>query len=232
MSVSDSGESEWNATARWCADGHTWIDQGDGTVSPAWGFGGTRMPVDNPLLCPDPARDEYRRVACPTCDRRYYRGSCRDVWMGPGCDNAYPPPVCLQPALGGNRWTDRELPFDGSDWCAWWIRKEGPWRLTFHLGYAGGQHWASIYRCWDVETGEPVRVDRTWQVRRARIEELPAHVLKGWWRDPRGHLIGNWRTPAPGGAGWLMSEKRAVALIEEAVALGVAGSEAQLMFDF
>ena len=43
---------------RWCADGHTWIDQGDGTVSPSWGYGGTHMPVDDPLRCPEPKTND------------------------------------------------------------------------------------------------------------------------------------------------------------------------------
>jgi hypothetical protein len=198
--MSNTGENVRDEVLRWCKYDHTWIDQGNGKVSPSWGYGGTMMPVDDPLLCPEPLRDERGRMTCPSCERKHFRGSCRDYpWQRPDCENPDPPPACLKPALGGNRWADRDLPFDGSDWCAWWVRKDGPWRLTFHQANAGGGRWTSVYKCWDVATAESMLVDRTWQVRRARVEEYPDYLRERWWRGRGGQLVGKWRTPAPAG---------------------------------
>jgi hypothetical protein len=230
--MGSAGKDGWNPVKRWCADGHPWIDQLNGTVSPSWGFGGTMMPVEDPLRCPEPDRDELGRVTCAGCGRRHHIGSCRDFpAQGRLCTTPYPAPACLKPALGGNRWSDLYLPFDGS-WCAWWVRTNGPWRLTFHQGIAGGEHWTSVYKCWDVETGDAMLVDRTWQARRAEIGDYPAYLRERWWRAASGRLIGDWRTAGRHEAGWLIDGRQAVAWITEAVELGRSGSEAQLMFDF
>jgi hypothetical protein len=194
---------------RWCADGHHWTDHGDGTVSPSWGYGGTHMPIDDPLLCPEPAADTEH---------------------DDDDDGVYPAPACLLPAEGANAWSDRHLPFDDSAWCAWWVRKDGPWRLTFHQG-STSRLWASTYRCLDVLTGERFDVDRSWQGRRARLEEYPAHLREKWWTSPGGALIGCWSTEDKGKAGWLLDHRQVERWVKSAGKRGDAEAGMQLALE-
>jgi hypothetical protein len=200
----------------WCEDGHTWINQGDGTVSPSWGLGGTHMRVADPLLCPEPALG----------------GGARGV-DGAEADGATNrEPACLKPALGGNAWSDRDRPFDGTRWCAWWVREAtgGAWHLTFHQGQES-RLWAATYRCLDVRTGACLEVDRTWHVRRASLAEYPAYLRERWWTTPKGTLIGCWSTMDKGGAGYLIDRRSVEAWVSEAVAIGVAAAGSQLVLD-
>lgn len=221
-----------DATLRWCEDGHTWIDQGDGTVSPSWGYGGTHMPVEDPLRCPEPQRTDDGRYWCETCqEAKHSMGDCVQgcsctPWVKPAeqwC--AMPKPHCLKPAIGGNRWADQYLPFDGKRWCAWWVRHNGPWRLTFHQGRAG-KLWAAVYDCLDVHTGERLQVDRSWQARRAKLTEYPVHLQERWWTGPRGALLGTWDTTEPGAGGWLLSGRQVEQWVRAAVRAGVAAAGA------
>lgn len=101
-----------------CEDGHYWIVQPDGGVSPSWGFGLTSIRYEQPTdRCPEPERGHsiyedggpdhgYR---CPTCGTVHYVGGC-----GPGvaCGGPYnddepcapPPPACGKPAVRTLRW--------------------------------------------------------------------------------------------------------------------------------
>lgn len=85
-----------------CADGHTWTDQGDGTVSPSYGYGGTRLtwPGYDPQTCPEPERHESGWGYVCVCGERWYTGGC-------GCKRWRPPkPVCLKPPLYTFEWRD------------------------------------------------------------------------------------------------------------------------------
>ena len=216
------------AVLMWCEDDHTWIVQEDGTVSPSWGYGGTHMPVDDPLLCPEPERDEQGRATCPSCASRYYVGAC-DECSRTGA-NAYPLPACLKPAIGGNAWSDRDLPFDGDRWCAWWVRKGGAWHLTFNQGQES-RLWAATYRCLDVHTGESFDVDRTWEARRASLDEYPAYLQQRWWTTPNGKLIGCWSTMEKNGAGYLIKRSLVETWVREAVDRGLSTAGMQLALD-
>ncbi|MGO9899903.1 MAG: hypothetical protein ACLP0J_09465 [Solirubrobacteraceae bacterium] len=221
-----------DATLCWCEDGHTWIDQGDGTVSPSWGYGGTHMPVENPRQCPEPRHSDDGLYWCERCQegRRMMgdcvRGCSLTPWIKPAeqwC--GMPAPDCLKHAIGANRWVDQYLPFDGRRWCAWWVRQDGgSWRLTFHQGHAG-RLWAAVYDCLDVRSGERVQVDRGWQARRAKLSDYPAHLRERWWRTPNGTLIGTWSTTEPGGAGWLLDPRKVERWVQAAVRHGIADTE-------
>ena len=71
--------SESDVVLMWCEDGHTWINQGDGTVSPSWGLGGTHMPVADPRVCPEPDRDEDGRTDLPVVRWTALRRRVRSV---------------------------------------------------------------------------------------------------------------------------------------------------------
>jgi hypothetical protein len=68
------------AVLMWCEDGHTWIDQGDGTVSPSWGYGGTHMPVDDATRCPEPRINAAGEYWCADCGE--WKRSLRDCISG------------------------------------------------------------------------------------------------------------------------------------------------------
>ena len=226
--MSDSG-----VVLMWCEDGHTWINQGDGTVSPSWGLGGAHMPVADPRVCPEPDRDEDGQTTCPSCGGRRYIGVCDQCSGADDRESAYPPPACLKPALGGNAWDDRDLPFDGHRWCAWWVRKRkgGPWRLTFHQGQES-RLWAATYRCLDVHTAEWFEVDRTWDVRPASLGQYPAYLRERWWTTPGGaKLVGCWSTMARSGAGYLIDRRQVERWVREAVEEGAATAGLQLALD-
>jgi len=220
---------------RWCEDDHTWIDHGDGTVAPNWGFGGTRMPVDDPSRCPQPKTNEHGETWCDDCGEwKWSLGDCiqgvsftpwaKEDWCRP------PAPACLKPAVGANAWRDQYLPFDRSSWCAWWVRRDGAWRLTFHQGFAS-QRWASEYRCLDVHSAEWLDVDRAWTARRAKLDEYPTYLRERWWRTAKGSLIGCWSTMDQRGASWLISQRHVETWVREAVALGVSSDGQQLALD-
>ena len=221
---------------RWCDAGHTWIDQGDGTVSPSWGLGGTHMPVDDTTRCPAPRTDEHGRYWCEDCAK--WKWSLHDCLQGlsfaPWEKKEWcrpPAPACLKPAVGdGHRWEDQYLPFDRRCWCAWWVRKQGPWSLTFHQGHAS-RLWTATYRCLDVHTGEFLDIDRAWSARRARIEEYPEYLRARWWSSSSGTLIGCWSTMRKDGAGYLIEGRLVETWVRDAVQCGVATSGQQLTLD-
>lgn len=193
------------------------------------------MRVDDPLRCPEPRTNELGQHWCADCGE--WKWSLSDCLRGLSftpwekeqwCSE--PAPACLKPAIGGNAWRDQYLPFDSTCWCAWWVRTDGPWRLTFHLGCAH-RMWTSTYDCIDVHTGERFDVDRSWTARRARIDEYPAHLRERWWKTDKGTLIGCWSTMRKDGAGWLMNGRVVEAWIREAVELGVATAGQQLTLD-
>jgi hypothetical protein len=225
-----------NAVVRWCEDDHSWIDHGDGTVAPSWGYAGTRLPVDNPSRCPEPKTNEDNEIWCADCGEwKETLGDCiqgmsflrpeKKKWCRP------PAPACLKPAVGGNAWRDIDLPFDRTCWCAWWVRKGGAWRLTFHQGWTGREHWVTEYRCLDVQTGGWFDVDRTWAARRAKLDEYPAYLRERWWRTPKGTLIGKWSTMDKSQCGWLLSGSDVEAWVREAAVLGVSSDGQQLTLD-
>lgn len=86
-----------------CEDGHTWIDQRDGTVSPSYGAGGTHHHWKgyDPLTCPEPKRHESDHgYVCPSCKAHWFMGSC-------GCSRWRPPkPFCKKPPLFVFEWRD------------------------------------------------------------------------------------------------------------------------------
>jgi hypothetical protein len=224
-----------DAVLRWCAHGHTWIDQGDGTVSPSWGLGGTHMPVADPLLCPEPLRNDDGAIWCADCfDWKHTLGDCirglsfspweRDDWC------RAPEPACLAPAVGGNAWRDRNLPFDSSAWSVWWMRRAGPWLLTFHQGQ-NSRLWAATYDCLDIHTGDTFEVDRTWQARRASITELPPYLLDRWWKTENGTFVGCWSTRSRDGASWLIDRHDVEAWVRDGVQRGVADAGLQLTLE-
>lgn len=109
-----------------CADGHTWVEQPDGGVSPSWGYGLTSVQYDQPPnRCPEPKRgwsiydkkfradqgDAHHGYRCPSCGAVHYVGGCG---MGVRCDpwnTADPPceppkPVCKKPAVRTLYWLD------------------------------------------------------------------------------------------------------------------------------
>lgn len=106
-----------------CEDGHAWIEQPDGTVSPSWGYGGTHhaFPGHDPKTCPEPERDADRRYECPGCHGRFFTGHgtpgvMYDPWnYEDGCSP--PPPSCLKPAAKTARWmrVKKMLPTKGSE---------------------------------------------------------------------------------------------------------------------
>jgi hypothetical protein len=222
-----------NAILMWCEDGHTWINQGDGTVSPSWGLGGTHMPVHDPLLCPEPERDDEGRIAGASCAGTFFVGGSDEGAGGAdaiGGHGVFPQPVCLKPAVGGNAWRDQYLPFDRSRWCAWWVRagNADPWRLTLHQGHSS-RLWAATYECLDVHTGERLEVDRTYEARRASLAEYPASLRERWWTTEKGgKLIGCWSTMRKDGAGWLIGRRLVETWVREAVADGTATAGQQL----
>lgn len=123
-----------------CAEGHTWIEQPDGTVSPSWGLAGTHasFPGHDPRSCPEPERDEQGRYECPGCGGRFFaghgeRGVMCDPWNHKeGC--TAPPPGCRKPAITSARWMRVKmiLPVpakDGAGPCAYepgWTRSWVP----------------------------------------------------------------------------------------------------------
>ena len=223
------------AVLMWCEDDHTWIVQEDGTVSPSWGYGGTHMPVDDPLRCPEPKRNELGQYWCDDCgDWKWTLCDCLPgLSFAPWQEKEWcraPSPACLKPAVGGNAWNDRDLPFDSDCWCAWWVRKGGAWRLTFHQGQES-RMWTATYRCLDVHTGETFAVDRSWEARRASLDEYPAYLRERWWTTPKGKLIGCWSTMEKGGAGYLISGRLVETWVREAVDRGVATAGMQLALD-
>ena len=224
-----------DSVLRWCEDGHTWIDQGDGTVSPSWGLGGTHMPIEDALRCPEPMRNDDDEIWCEDCGE--WKASIADCIQGlsfsPWENKKWcrsPIAACLKPAIGGNAWRDQYLPFDDTCWCAWWVRKDGAWLLTFHSG-CSHRMWSTRYECIDVNTGDELDVDRTWQARRARLEEYPAFLRDRWWKTSKGKLIGCWSTLAPGGAGWLIDRKLVQSWVHDAVRAHVATVGQQLVLD-
>ncbi len=108
-----------------CEDGHSWKEQPDGTVSPSWGYGGTRASwegYEDPRLCPEPERrwsiyvdgegkpvGPFHGYKCPTCETINYAGSCSrqdGTFAGQMAGNVceFPHPVCLKPAIWTARW--------------------------------------------------------------------------------------------------------------------------------
>lgn len=87
-----------------CEDGHSWVEQPDGGVSPSWGYGLSSIRYDQPAdHCPEPQRGFSRYddggpdhgYQCPTCGEVHYCGGCG---MGVRC--GLPPegaPVCRPP---------------------------------------------------------------------------------------------------------------------------------------
>lgn len=222
-------------TLMWCEDDHTWIVQDDGSVSPSWGLGGTRMLIDDPLRCPEPLTNELGQYWCGDCGewKRSLHDCLRGLSSSPWETKEWcrpPEPVCLKPAVGNQCWQDRDLPFDGHAWCAWWVRKASAWRLTFHQGQRS-HRWAATYHCLDVHTGEWFDVDRSWDVRRASLDEYPAVLRERWWRTDKGVLVGRWSTLDTGGAGGLIAQRDVDAWVREAVALGVTTDGLQLALD-
>ena len=216
----------------WCEDDHVWTVQEDGTVSPSWGLGGTHMPVADPRRCPEPRRNESGEYWCDDC--REWKWSLSDCIRGlsftPWEDKdwcAPPEPACLKPAIGQNAWSERDLPFDERRCCAWWVRRNGAWRLTFHQGQLS-RRWAATYRCLDVHTGESFDVDRSWDARRASVDEYPPYLRERWWRTNKGALVGCWSTMDKSGAGYLIKGRLVETWVAEAVNLGAATDGQQL----
>jgi len=224
-----------DAVLTWCEDGHTWINHGDGTVSPSWGYGGTHLPVEDAARCPEPETNADGEYWCADCEQwKQSLGDCirglsftpwaKEQWCSP------PQPVCLKPAVGANAWRDGDLPFDGDAWCAWWVRNGGPWRLTFHQGQ-NSRLWTATCDCLDVHTGETFEVDRTWDARRAALADYPNYLRERWWRTDNGALIGCWSTMDRRGAGWLIRRCDVETWVREAIEEGVATNGLQLAFD-
>jgi hypothetical protein len=219
----------------WCEDDHTWIVQEDGTVSPSWGYGGTHMEVADPQRCPEPRRNEFGQCWCDDCGGwKTSLGDClRGLSFSPWEEKEWcrpPAPACLKPAVGGNAWSDRDLPFDDRCWCAWWVRQNGAWRLTFHQGQVS-RRWAATYLCLDVHTGEAFDVDRTCDARRAALDDYPAYLRDRWWRTDKGSLIGSWSTMEKNGAGYLINRQLVETWVAVAVELGAATEGMQLALD-
>lgn len=120
-----------------CEDGHTWVEQPDGTVSPSWGYGGTHASwegYEDPKLCPEPERrfsryedaegnptGPMRGYRCPTCSTVNYAGACSQqdgTFAGQMAGNVceYPHPVCLRPAIATSQWmrVKTMLPVEGT----------------------------------------------------------------------------------------------------------------------
>jgi hypothetical protein len=91
--------------------------------------------------------------------------------------------------------------------------------------------WAATYDCLDVHTGERIDVDRTWDARRASLDEYPAYLRKRWWKTEKGALMGCWSVMDKAGAGWLIQGPEVETWVCEAVAIGVATTGLQLTFD-
>ena len=101
-----------NAVLMWCEDGHTWIAQGDGSVSPSWGYGGTHMPVNDPTLCPEPRTNEHGQYWCDDCGAwKWTLGDClrglsftpweKEDWCTPPQPATYPS-MAMRGAHGGS----------------------------------------------------------------------------------------------------------------------------------
>jgi hypothetical protein len=83
-----------------CAEGHTWIAQTDGGVSPSYGYGGTShtWPGYEPTTCPEPKHHASGHgYVCPSCGEHFYAG---------GCSKAHrpPEPACRKPPVATFVW--------------------------------------------------------------------------------------------------------------------------------
>lgn len=96
--------------AHTCEDGHSWVEQEDGGVSPSWGMGLTSVRFEQgPRACPEPARDDGR-YECGGCGGRFYMGHgtpgvMSDPWnYDPRCKP--PEPACGKPPVRTERWVE------------------------------------------------------------------------------------------------------------------------------
>lgn len=97
--------------AHTCEDGHTWIEQDDGGVSPSWGYGLTSVRYEQgPRACPEPARDGDGQYECAGCGGRFYCGHgtpgvMSDPWnYDPACQP--PEPACGKSPARTERWIE------------------------------------------------------------------------------------------------------------------------------
>lgn len=128
-----------------CAEGHGWIEQPDGTVSPSWGYAGTHtsFPGHDPATCPEPERDEEGCYECPGCGGRFFsghgeRGVMCDPWnYKEGC--TAPPPACGKLPIATARWmrVKKMLPVKGSEGAGATTYKPGWTRSWVPLNETG-----------------------------------------------------------------------------------------------
>jgi hypothetical protein len=161
-----------------CADGHHWTDQGDGTVSPSWGSGGTRFAVADAKRCPEPAGTAAWGHRGPDCGAVWHTGGC------PCGSDAAVAPACLKPPVRSRAWSQRDGPWGESPYGCWWVSLGGgPERPMLA---DGGLSCAWTLLPVDLETGERTRrLDSArpgLRVRRIDFCDWPAW-LRGAWRS-------------------------------------------------